>query len=209
MGVDGASTIMKEAEYDRLIKARYQPLAARASPAEPLAAAGPATKLRPRKRCDESTEYQVLSATNFTDWDVAMSPVLSAQAGSVVLTVTEGYSVADRLVTKTGGTIGSLVKAIGWAPDDGDTTWTTTMLQTISFSVPAGQFGVVVSEPLVQRIEGNILSGCADAVESSAFTLDSHYGQTYGDLDWVMGVIRLCNSSSYPVPYCVGDGTHT
>lgn len=77
------------------------------------------------------------------------------------------------------------------------------------FSVPAGQWGVVVSNPYTRRLSGNVVSGCTDSPTTEEFSSDSYTSQSYGDLSWVTGPIRICNSSTYPVPYCVGTGTHT
>lgn len=56
----------------------------------------PATSAKIEKKCDQSTEVQVLSDTNFNDWDVAMSPVIG-NTGSTAATVAvaKGYSIAD------------------------------------------------------------------------------------------------------------------
>lgn len=87
-------------------------------------------------------------------------------------------------------------------------TWTTTETTTFTFNVPSGQYGLVVSNPYTHRVAGNVLSGCTDSPTSDAFTVDSYTSATYGSLSWVEGPITLCNSSTYPVPYCVGSGTH-
>lgn len=88
------------------------------------------------------------------------------------------------------------------------TSWSTTDSQTFSFFVPSGQYGVVVSQPYTHRIAGNVLTGCTDSPSVSTFVSDSYTSQTYGELSWVEGPIVLCNSSSYPVPYCIGTGEH-
>ncbi|KXH38347.1 hypothetical protein CSIM01_09692 [Colletotrichum simmondsii] len=71
-----------------------------------------------------------------------------------------------------------------------------------------GDYGLVVSQPNVRRVTGNIFSGCTDSPTVDAFTSDSYSDQSYGNLAWVKGVIRLCNSTTYPVPYCIGQGEH-
>lgn len=87
--------------------------------------------------------------------------------------------------------------------------WATTDTQTFSFTVPTGQYGVVVSNPYAHRLTGNVLSGCTDSPTSDAFTSDSFTSETYGSLSWVTGPIGMCNSSTYPIPYCVGTGAHS
>lgn len=87
-------------------------------------------------------------------------------------------------------------------------TYTTTDTQTFSFNVPDGQYGVVISNPYTHRVAGNVLSGCTDSPSSDAFQWDTYTSQSFGDLEWVQGPISMCNSSTYPVPFCVGSGTH-
>lgn len=91
---------------------------------------------------------------------------------------------------------------------DTSETWTTTDTLTYNFNVPNGQYGVVVSNPNTHRVTGNVLSGCTDSPTSDPFTSDSYTQQESNGLTWVQGPIHLCNSSSYPIPYCVGTGTH-
>ncbi|CAN8101127.1 unnamed protein product [Discula destructiva] len=199
---------MKEAEHSQL-RARYPTLkplpqifetqAEQASPEQPR-----------RRRCEENTEAQVLSDTTFNNWDVAMSPVVGAQGGSAPVSVTEGYSLANRLVVTTGGLFKSIAKSImGDAfMANIDKTWTTSQTQTLTFTVPDGQYGLIVSQPFVRRIEGKLLTGCIDSQDSADLMVDLYESTSYGDLSWVNGIIRLCNSTSYPVPYCIGEGFH-
>lgn len=88
------------------------------------------------------------------------------------------------------------------------TSWTTENSQTFSFWVPAGQHGVVVSQPYVRRVTGNLVTGCADSPNYEPFTADSYSSQTYTEMTWVKGPIVLCNSTEYPIPFCNGNGVH-
>lgn len=197
----------------------------------------PATSARINKKCEQSTEVQVLEDTNFNDWDVAMSPVIG-NTGSTAATVAvaKGYSIADtisvsasvefpgvpeelkRAVSGLGLTLydqiseslGVSLEGILTASLDltYTNTYTTTDTQTFTFNVPNGQYGLVISNPWVHRVSGNVLSGCTDSPTVNTFTSSEYTSQAYGDLEWVKGPIVMCNSSSYPVPYCVGDGQH-
>lgn len=160
--------------------------------------------------CEESKELQVLEDSEFTDWDVAMSPVLGATGGTATVMVTKGYSVANAVTVSVEEDITFVPEALSVSMGIQTTeTWTTTDTQTFSFIVNPGQYGVVVSNPLTRRVAGNVLSGCTDAPEVATFSSDSRSSQTFaGDLTWVAGPIRLCNSTTYPVPFCVGDGEH-
>lgn len=164
-----------------------------------------------RDDCEESTEVQVLTDTNFTDVDVAMSPVIGGNGGQATVAVTKGYSVANSLTVGISETF-TFIKDVFQASMSIDygTTWTSTDTQTFTYWVTAGEYGVVVSNPFTRRLTGNVNTGCTDSPTSTTFSADSRSSQTYaGDLSWVRGPIYLCNSTVYPVPYCVGDGTHT
>ncbi|CAN8099651.1 unnamed protein product [Discula destructiva] len=201
---DGNHQVMKRWEYQlqedkREVQRRKALGQAPSAPAPELVA----------KRCDESTEIQVVSDTKFEDYDVAMSPVV-ANTGSLtaMVAITDGYSIADS-VDVTTSVSATLMEVLALSLSvTATTTYTTTQTQTFTFSVPEGQHGIVISNPLVRRIEGNVLSGCTDSPTVDKFTTDSHTPVSYGALDWVEGPIRLCNSTEYPIPYCNGNGVH-
>lgn len=49
-----------------------------------------------RRACEQSTEVQVLEETDFTNWDVTMSPVIANTGSSAAMvSVAQGYSVAN------------------------------------------------------------------------------------------------------------------
>ncbi|KAL0939862.1 uncharacterized protein CTRU02_206472 [Colletotrichum truncatum] len=200
VGEDGSHQIMKSAEYDAL--------QARAS-LEVAPAVLPRSEGVSARGCAESTEVQVLSDDEFLNWDIAISPVLSSIGGSATVSVANGYSLSNT-VTVSSGITGSFAEgvlglslSVSYAQS-----WTTTETQTLGFTVPEGQYGLVVSQPNVRRVKGNILSGCTDSPKKTEFTSDTYSSQNYGNLNWVKGVIRLCNSTTYPVPYCNGEGAH-
>lgn len=93
-------------------------------------------------------------------------------------------------------------------PGKGTWTWTTSDDQTFTFQVPQGQYGLVVSNPYVRRVTGNYISGCVDSPSYEPWQTTTYSTQSYTNMEWVEGPIRLCNSTTYPVPYCVGSGTH-
>lgn len=161
------------------------------------------------RACEESTELQVLTDGEFTDWDVAMSPVIGATGGQALVMVTKGYQVANSLSITLKEDVSvpevftvSLGIETGW-------TWTSIDQQSFTFYINPGQYGVVVSNPWTRRVTGNLLSGCTDTPTVEPWVSDSRFNQTFGSLSWVSGPIKLCNSSSYPVPYCVGTGEHS
>ncbi|ORY68457.1 uncharacterized protein BCR38DRAFT_423313 [Pseudomassariella vexata] len=202
INADGSSNVIKESEYNSLIARGILE-----SPA--AAAAAPAPAKKERRACASSAETQVTSDTSFINWDVAMSPVVSAAGGGVSVGVTSGYSIANSLsVSETVGASIESVLSVSLSLSYTET-WTTSESTSLTYTVPDGQYGLIVSQPKVRRIEGNYLSGCTDSPSSEAFVSDTYTSQSYGNLQWVTGVIRLCNSTEYPVPFCVGTGSHS
>lgn len=221
VGADNSMSIMKEAEYERrhahhqsiqmLKNTKGEAEYSQYKEAPPRPQYLPSNE--PRRKCLESTETQVLLDTLMTDWDVPLSPVIGNRGHSrTSVSVTQGYSLYTEIVIET-DTEGLLkpvadqflmhVKGI-----DSDLNWRTSQDLSITFEVPPGQYGVIISQPFVRRIEGKILTGCTDAPQVHPFWTNSFTSKSYGDLAWVDGIIRMCNSSSYPVPYCNGWGEH-
>ncbi|OLN96203.1 hypothetical protein CCHL11_03268 [Colletotrichum chlorophyti] len=199
VGEDGSHQIMKSAEYDALQARAERSVAPALEDVEGIA----------RRGCAESTEIQVLSDEEFLNWDVAISPVLSSIGGSATVSVANGYSIANTVTVSSSisTTFAKIALGVSLSVSYAQS-WTTTETQTLGFTVPDGQYGLVVSQPNVRRVTGNILSGCTDSPTKSSFTSDTYSSQSYGNLNWVKGVIRLCNSTTYPVPYCIGQGEH-
>ncbi|KAH7177031.1 hypothetical protein EDB81DRAFT_898652 [Dactylonectria macrodidyma] len=202
---DGTSQVMKAADFDRL------ELEAREASTTSLRPKGLGAPKLGRRGCEESTEFQVLSDTKFLNWDMAISPVISSLGGkSATVAVTDGYTLSNTLTVSESFDL-TVVKdffsaslSVSYAES-----WTTQQSQTLTFTVPDDQYGVIVSQPYVRRVTGNVISGCTDSPTTAEFTSDTYTSQSYGDLSWVTGVIRLCSSASYPIPYCIGTGSHT
>lgn len=218
---DGGYDVMKDWEWshiERRIQQREREVAEEAKRAalagetSHLAARGGANIATPRDleaRCEESTEIQKLTDTTFTDWDVAMSPVIAATGGTASVMVSRGYSVANSLSVGVSAELTLIEDVFKTSLSiTTTTTWTSTDTSTLTYGVPAGQYGVVVSNPYTRRITGNVLSGCTDSPTVTGFSSDSRTDQSFGSLAWVAGPIYMCNSSTYPIPYCVGTGTH-
>jgi hypothetical protein len=195
---DGTSQIMKAAELEALETA----------PAIKNTATS-AKKAVQRRDCKSSTEIQVLSDKEFVNWDVAMSPVISSLGGSkATVSVSNGYTIGNSV--KVGASVSiPVLKDILTASMSVDytETWSSSQQQSLSFTVPEGQHGIIVSQPYVRRIQGNVIDGCTGEAKEE-FVSDSYESQTYGDLQWVKGIIRLCSSETYPIPFCNGEGEH-
>ncbi|KAF4805737.1 hypothetical protein CGCSCA5_v015089 [Colletotrichum siamense] len=199
---DGSHRILKTAEYDALL-ARVAPrtvqMTVPSTDGDGLA----------RRDCGRSTEVQVESDEEFLNWDVAISPILSSHGGTATASVAKGYSVGNSVSVSSTANVAfakvalSMSLSVNYAQR-----WTTSDSQTLSFTVPEGQHGLVVSQPLVRRVTGRLLTGCSHRPTSTPFISDTYTDQSFGNLDFVKGVIRLCNSTVYPIPYCNGQGFH-
>ncbi|RGP69513.1 hypothetical protein FSPOR_4617 [Fusarium sporotrichioides] len=194
---DGTSQIMKAADLEALETA---PAVKNLST--------PAKKAIQRRDCKDSTEIQVLSDKEFVNWDVAMSPVISSLGGSkATVSVTNGYTITNSLKVGTSFSIPVMDILTASLSIDYTETWSSSQQQSLSFTVPEGEHGIIVSQPYVRRVEGNVIDGCTGETKEG-FVSDSYESQTYGDLQWVKGIIRLCSSKTYPIPFCNGEGEH-
>ncbi|ENH64041.1 hypothetical protein FOC1_g10000825 [Fusarium oxysporum f. sp. cubense race 1] len=156
---------------------------------------------------------QVMKAADleqFLNWDVPMSPVISSLDGSkATVSVTSGFTIANSLKVGASFSIPLIEDILTTSLSiDYTETWTSSQQQSLSFQVPENHHGLIVSQPYVRRVQGNVLDGCGDEIEKTEFTSDSYESQTYGNLEWVKGIIRLCSSETYPVPFCNGEGEH-
>ncbi|KAM0208166.1 hypothetical protein ACHAQD_009462 [Fusarium lateritium] len=195
---DGTSQIMKAADLERL------------ETAPAIETRDIARKDLQRRGCQKSTEIQVLSEKEFLNWDVAMSPVISSLGGAkATVSVTNGFTIANSLKVGVGFSI-PVIKDIltSSLSIDYTQTWTSSQQQSLSFVVPDDHHGIIVSQPYVRRVQGRVLDGCTDEPDKSEFISDSYESQSYGDFQWVKGIIRLCTSKTYPIPYCNGEGNH-
>ncbi|KAK1982982.1 hypothetical protein LZ30DRAFT_589401 [Colletotrichum cereale] len=203
---DGSSQIMKAADYEALETAAAAPAPVSAPAPLHNVTSAPAIV---RRDCDKSEEVQVMSNETFIDWDVAISPLVSSAGQTMAyVSISEGYKLTDHV--RIGGriTLGgpkvirvSLRKKL-------DMSWSTTQTNRFRYGLPPNMYGIVVSQPYVRRIQGNLLSGCPDSPASTPFEANTYESQSYGNLAWVKGVIRLCSNETYPIPYCIGEGQH-
>jgi hypothetical protein len=196
---DGTSQVMKAADFHALETA-------------PAVTKHTSTSKRglQRRGCEESTEVQVLSDKEFLNWDVAMSAVVSSLGGSVgTVSVTSGFSISNQVSVGVSFDVSLIESILGVSMSvDYSQSWTSDQQQSLSFEVPKDHHGIIVSQPYVRRVEGNVLSGCTNNPSKTSFVSDTYESQSYGNLEWVKGVIRLCSSKTYPIPFCNGEGSH-
>ncbi|RYO76380.1 hypothetical protein DL766_008221 [Monosporascus sp. MC13-8B] len=209
VGADQSVHIMKDYEYDQLDSATKSATSHATMPESGVVAARDVLRQSRPRGCEESDEIQLLSDETFLNWDVAVSPVVSAAGGTTSVSLTKGHSISNSLSVGVGASLGIVESILSLSFSvDYSQSWTTQSTQSFTFAVPAGQFGVVVTQAKTRRRTGNYLSGCTDNWKKTSFVSDTYTSQSYGNMEWVQGVIRLCNSTTYPVPYCIGTGSH-
>lgn len=202
LGIDGTTRVLKDSEFAAL--------EARATLPGPLDSVNLTTTSNTiERRCHKTKEVQVLSDEEFLNWDVALSPVISSVGGTGSVTVSSGSSISNSISVGSSFST-SLDEIFGMSLSiEVSQSWSSSYEQSLSFEVPADHHGLIVSQPYVRRVQGNVWSGCPDSLEKTPFTSDSYTDRTYGtNLQWVAGLIRLCSSKTFPVPYCNGEGTH-
>ncbi|KAL0933859.1 uncharacterized protein CTRU02_210658 [Colletotrichum truncatum] len=206
-GVNGEYKVIKETEFQNLTAAGILTYNGNDQVNTPDLSS--VSKELEARDCDgRNIEYEITNTNDFLDWDVQVSPVIGAQQAPVLIAIARGYQVADAVsVAETAG-----IEAEGLSLSlkiEYQTTWTTTDTTTITYTVPTGQYGVIVSQPWVHRISGTAYSSCGTGEATREnFMVTTHTSQTYGNLNWVKGVFRLCANTNYPVPYCNGQGSH-
>ncbi|KAF7898153.1 hypothetical protein EAF00_004599 [Botryotinia globosa] len=160
-----------------------------------------------KRGCKTGTVIRENPDENFLNWDVPMSSVVKAGSTTSLVAVTEGYSITNSLSINAGvaATIEAFLQiSYGITYTE---TWSSTYAAAYTYTVPAGKYGVVVSNPYTLRKSGYIDNGCIGAPgQTDYYQADSYTSQAYGGLSWVSGTISLCTGDSYPLPACVGSG---
>ncbi|TGO21069.1 hypothetical protein BPAE_0245g00170 [Botrytis paeoniae] len=161
-----------------------------------------------KRGCKSATVVRENPDQKFLNWDVPMSSVVKAGETTATVAVTEGYSIANAIAVTASATF-TLIEDFLQATY-GITyteTWTSTYTAAYTYTVPAGKYGAVVSNPYTLRKSGYIDIGCVGAAaETDTYQADSYTSQAYGGLSWVSGTISLCTGDTYPLPACTGSG---
>jgi len=205
LGANGTHTVMKNADYQAQLKASGMQFYT--VPKIPNRTYSSVPNLR--KRCSTETVFTMNDDQSFLGDDVVMSSVVKADTETALVSVTSGYSISNSLSVSV-SVDETLVEdflstSFGISTTE---TWGTSYTAAYTYTVPAGKYGVVVSNAKTLRKSGHVDIGCiAEATESYDFTSDSYTSQAYGGLSWVEGVIQLCTGDTYPVPMCTGNGT--
>jgi hypothetical protein len=146
--------------------------------------------------------------SNFLQWDVPMSRVIHAAAAQSTVTVTSGFTIANALAVSIGYDL-TLVEDFLKASTSltYTETWTSSYTVGYTFPVPQGLYGAVVSNPQTTRHYGEVFKGCVGSMTQAAtYQANSYRSQTYDSLNWVLGSITACTSTTYPIPMCIGGG---
>lgn len=216
LGRTGEHKIMKESEWEELV--RQDELLGQSDPNEDLIAAALNStdqhgQHEAKRDCERSTELQMLETTYFNNWDVPMSGVIQATGVTPgpgnTISVTDGFQLANAITVGTTTTVTLIAAILTQAVNfQYARTWTTSYSAAYTFTVPKDEYGLIISNPYTRRISGYTLAGCTNSWNKEYFQADSYFETSQSGLSWVQGVIRLCSSSKYPVPYCVGNGVH-
>lgn len=150
---------------------------------------------------------------DFINWDVAMSPIIQAKDNPASLALSAGQYVANGF---TAGGSASLKLVPDFLDMEGhyDRTKTTTatLTGTITFVIPKGKYGIIVSQPRTLRVRGYTWSGRPGGSSADYWQFDFYNDKSYslngGTLKWVEGIITTCTSTTYPIKFCKGNGSH-
>ncbi|KAH7361110.1 hypothetical protein BKA66DRAFT_444872 [Pyrenochaeta sp. MPI-SDFR-AT-0127] len=216
-GRNGEHKIMKESEWEELVR-QDELFSQQSGPSEDFVSAALNSTANEdtqsvKRDCEKSTELQILDTTYFNNWDVPMSGVIQANGVTPgpgnTISVTDGFQLANAITVGSTTTVTLIAAILQTAVNfQYARTWTTTYTAAYTFTVPKDDYGLVISNPYTRRVSGNTLSGCTGSWNKEYFQADSYFETSQSGLSWVQGVIRLCASSKYPVPYCLGNGVH-
>lgn len=206
-GVDGRTEVVDKAEFMAKYHANHTTPLAPASLMNQTSHAELASDLE-KRGCKVATVITEYPDSYFLNWDVPMSPVVKAGELTTIISVTEGYSIADT-ITVTETTTLTLVKnfleqalsfSYAW-------TWTTSITDAFTFYINPHKFGYIRVNAWTHRKSGHVEIGCiGTATHRVNYQSDIYTSKSYDHLAWVAGVISLCTGDSYPVHNCLGNG---
>ncbi|CBX97258.1 hypothetical protein IAQ61_007330 [Plenodomus lingam] len=145
----------------------------------------------------------------FLGWDVIMSSVTKGGPEKTRVTVTSGYSIANSLAVGMSSEVKLIQDFLSVTTKiDYTQTWTSDQTQQFSAEVPAGKYGAFVSNAWTDRESGNVWKGkIGEEGSLTPYQADSFTSKSYGNLNWVDGMITLCVQDKMPMPRCIGEGT--
>ncbi|KAH7374283.1 hypothetical protein BKA66DRAFT_422742 [Pyrenochaeta sp. MPI-SDFR-AT-0127] len=146
-------------------------------------------------------------SSRFLGWDTLMSAVVKGAPTEIA--VSAGYSVSNSISVGVGAEFSIIENFLSVSMSiDYSQSWESNQSQQFTASVPEGKFGAFVSNAWTHRESGNIWRGKIGGEGSlSYYQADSFDSRSYGNLNWVDGVIVLCTGDSFPLQRCLGGGT--
>lgn len=206
----GQVKIMDKTEYHRLRKHQISPGPLKSYPAN-SASQNTTTVSHSvlERRCDSVSIITMNPDQVFLNWDIPMSSVVLAGTGGTQVSVTPGYQISNSLSVSATSEISGIESFLGLSFGISyDESWTSSYASSYTYTIPAGKYGAIVSNPMTTRKSGHVDKGCvATATNRVEFSGDSYQSKAYGGLSWVDGIISLCTGDQYPLKQCIGDGT--
>ncbi|KAH7057175.1 hypothetical protein B0J12DRAFT_568050 [Macrophomina phaseolina] len=177
---------------------------------------GPAAPLTKRQCSDgEVDEVKVTNEEHFLQWDVRMSPVITARYDQATVSMTQGYQLSNSVSVQSGVDVGPIEKMLTLSYRvTFEQSWTTIESQAYTYFLrPTNEseamHGCIVSNPVTTRYTGEYLTGCAENPHREPFSATVYAEeQKSGGLTWVEGAIGLAASTQYPVPCLIGECEH-
>lgn len=161
------------------------------------------------KRCAKETVWKLATPETYLGWDVPMSGVIRAPAHTdASVNIVSGYWIGNSLSVSSSSAFELVEKFLSTTLGISySKSLTTTYSAGYTFSIPAGKYGAIVTNPLLTRHSGTVDIGCVGNSKRVEFTGESFQSKSYSSMKWVEGIIGLCLGDSYPLQRCLGNGT--
>ena len=162
------------------------------------------------KRCRNDRVITRNRDQDFLDWDTPLSSVIQSRGDGDSIAAQSGYSVGSSISVSAGVDLAFVKDYISASVSTTfEQNWSSQVSTTYTLTIPKGQkWAVMVSNPRTYRRSGFVKTGCIGSQRSNYFQADQRFPQRHQGLSWVQGVIRICSSKTYPIKFCIGNGSH-
>jgi hypothetical protein len=162
------------------------------------------------KRQCSVTAMLITRTDRFSDWDMQMSPIVSARNRDATISVTQTYTVTDTL-TVSGSFSPTVITnwLTGQVGASVSRSWATATAITVGGTVASGNTGAMVVNAWKTRRYGEVRQGCIGSQRVVAtFMSDTYESGAYRGVSWIRGPISLCERPGFlnRVPRCQGGG---
>lgn len=146
-------------------------------------------------------------SARFLGWDTLMSAIVKGAPTDIA--VSAGYSVSNSISVGVGAEFSIIENFLSASMSiDYTQSWESSQSQQFTAKVPEGKYGAFVSNAWTHRESGNIWRGKIGGEGSLTYYQgDSFDSRSFGNLNWVDGVIALCTGDSFPLKRCLGEET--